>query len=343
MNMARAFAALALVAAFPVHAFGQAPAKSDLAAYQAKLLASASKHLDLLLDANGGKVPALRTKAADSMTAFAYYLAYEMTGNQRYRVAAKDLADRIVTRMKATKFGVLYIKDKEKASGEKVSGGGPPSFAWYIASAGYIYHKEGGHDADLKYIATVLDWFPWNEEGWWSADIDVNTGISKEPLTHPSPINKNAAMAMASAMLSEYVRNLDAPMSVRLKHKADRCIYNQIIPAQLPDGYWHYGLTGRDPGNKEILGYFMITADSLLQLQHFTASYKDEVFQRTLDKASHFALDCIAPMTDPNRGPACRYSTPSTPEHIVLADDARRGFQLGFLLISTGAYEEGMK
>ncbi|MCL5743643.1 MAG: hypothetical protein M1541_06915, partial [Acidobacteria bacterium] len=341
--MRNAVAAFALAAAFAFASSGQEHTKSGVEAYRAKLLSVASRHLDLLLNENGGKLPALRTKAADSMTALAYYLAYEMTGKERYRAAANELADRIVKHMRASRLGVLYIKEKEKAGGKTIPGGGPPSFAWYIAAVGYIYHKEGGHDADLKYIATVLDNFPWNEEGWWSADIDVNTGISKQPLDHPSPINKNAAMALASAMLSEYIRDLDATMSARLKHKADKCIYSQIIPAQQPDGYWHYGLTGRDPANKDILGYFMITADVFIQLQHFTGSYKDAVFNRALEKASDFALDCIAPMTDPNHGPACRRSTPSTPAHFSLQDDPRRGFELALVLTGTGALQEGMK
>ena len=321
-----------------IAAYGQ-----DVAAYKANFLSLASKHLDTLLEADGGRVPDLRSKAADSMTAMAYYLAYEMTGNQKYRAAATDLADRIVKRMRATKLGVLYIKQKEKPGGKEIPGGGPPSFAWYIASVGYIYHKEGGHDADLKYAATVLDRYPWNEEGWWSADIDINTGESKQAMSHPSPVNKNAAMAFASAVMSEYIRDLDPPMSARLKHKADKCVYSRILPAQLPDGYWHYGLTGNDPGNKDVINYFLITVDALTQLQHFTGSYKDEAFNRALDKAYHFALACITPMTDPNHGPACRHTTPSTPAHISATEDPRQCFEVAMILMSMGAYNEGMK
>ena len=31
----------------------------------------------------------------------------------------------------------------------------------------YIFHKEGGKNDDIKYIATVIDKYPWNAEGWF--------------------------------------------------------------------------------------------------------------------------------------------------------------------------------
>lgn len=42
-------------------------------------------------------------------SALALQLMYEMTGEERCRVAARELADRIVRAMRATKHGVLFI------------------------------------------------------------------------------------------------------------------------------------------------------------------------------------------------------------------------------------------
>ena len=69
------------------------------------------------------------------MTALAFYQMYELTGNPNYRAAAVALADRIVKDMKATKHGVLYIKEKDSGGGESIGGGGPPAFGWYTSSA----------------------------------------------------------------------------------------------------------------------------------------------------------------------------------------------------------------
>jgi hypothetical protein len=317
--------------------------KRELKQFRARLTDAATKHLDLLLD-DQGHVKPLSSKAADSQTALSYYLMFEMTGDERYRKAAVELADRIVAGMRETRFGVLYIKEKTSPSGEVFRGGGPPSFGWYTGYVGYIYHKEGGHDDDLKYIATVVDDFPWNEEGWWSADINVDTGASKQPLTKPSPINKNAAMAMAAAMLGNYVAKLDLELSKRLKQKADRCVYDQILPVQEKDGYWHYNLNGNDPGSNDILGYFMVTVHALLVMEEFADGYDDNKFQAAMKKAIGYSVDVIAAMTDPNDGQAlCKYATRSTPDHFTVSDDPRRGMELAQILIHGGQLAEGIK
>jgi hypothetical protein len=311
--------------------------------FQSKLLTSTTKHLDLLLDENGN-VAALEGKSSDAMTASAFYIAYELTGKPKYRVAAVQLADRILRAMRAMKFGVLYIKQKDKGLGEEIPGGGPPAFGWYTAAVAHILHDEGGREADLKYIATVLDNFPWNEKGWWSAAIDVDTGESKQPLSKPSPINKNAAMAMAAARVSLYIRDIDPALSARLSGKAKKCIYDQILPAQESDGYWHYGLTGNDPKNKDVLGYFMVTMDGLIQLRQYSESHKDPAFLTALGKANSFAVKCIASIMDPNNGPACGdRTTPGTPTHYTVSEDPRRGFQLGLILLAGRNNESGMR
>ena len=298
--------AIALLVLIPC-AFGQGENDRELAKLRSSLLAATIKHLDLLLDP-GGTVAPLKGKSSDAMTASAFQITFELTGNTRYRAAAVQLADRIVKAMKATKFGVLYIKDKEKTGGKVIAGGGPPALGWYTAAAADILYRQGGRDADLKYIATVLDAFPWNEEGWWSADIDLKTGESKQPISKPSPINKNVAMAAAAARVADMIKQIDPALSERLRRKAETCLFRQILPAQQSDGYWHYGLTGNDPKNKDILGYFMVTMDGLIQLREYTDLGRKPAFAAGFDKGGGFALRCISSITDPNRGQACANS-----------------------------------
>ena len=330
------------VESFELKTMSAAPvlSKSESDDFQSKLLSAITKHLDILISPDG-KFDSLKGKSADGMTAFSFYLMYEMTGNQKYRSAAVELADQILEDMKSTKHGVLYIKEKEKEKGETIAGGGPPAFGWYTAYTAYICHKEGGRNEDLKYIASVLDNYPWNENGWWAAAIDIDTGEPKEALTKPSPVNKSAAIAMSAGMVSEYVKNIVPALSASLKEKADKCIYDQIIPVQETDGFWHYGLNGNDPKDKDILGYFMVTAQALIQLQQFTDSYRDPAYQSMLDMAYDFALRHIAPMTDPNNGSASSRTTPATPTHYSLGNDLKRGFQLVPIMIGGRNIVEG--
>jgi hypothetical protein len=321
----------------------EVPPKAAVEAFRTRLLAATTRHLDLLL-APDGSVDSLKGKTADGQEALAFYLMFEITSEQKYRRGALSLADRVLKDMRETKFGVLAIKEKEKPDGESFMGGGPPAFGFYTANVAYLLDEEGGRNDDLKYIATVLDQYPWNEGGWWSADIDVKTGESKVPMSKPSPINKTASVAMAAGMVSEYVRGIDAELSARLKHKADKCIYEQIIPAQEVDGFWHYSLSGNDPKNKDILGYFMLTTQVLMELQRTNRSYREPKLTAAVQKAQALALKCIAPMTDPNQGLACpEHATSSTPRHYSLGDEPKRGFQLGLILIGAGTFDEGIK
>ena len=125
--------------------------------------------------------------------------------------------------------------------------------------------------------------------------------------------------------------------------QVERC-HQWILPAQQPDGFWHYGLTGKDdPNRKDILGYFLLTTGALIELQRFTNSYCDAAFQ-TLDKACAFALADIAPMTDPNVGPACRsHTTPAVPPHYKMAEEPKRGYAVGLVLFGGGNFGEGIK
>lgn len=318
-------------------------AAADVSAFKARLLAATTRHLNLLLAADGS-VASLKGKASDGEEALAFYRGFELTGDQRFRKAALTLADRVLKDMRAMKFGVLMIKEKEKPDSEVIMGGGPPALGFYVANVAYILHKENGRDNDLKYLGKVIDQYPWNAGGWWSADIDVKTGESKVPLSKPSPINKTTAVAMAAGMLSEALRSIDPELSARLKQKTDLCIYHQVIPAQLEDGFWHYGLTGKDPKNKDILGYFMLTTLELMELQYYNPAYGEPKLDTAIHKAQKFALNTIAPMTAPNTNTVSNpHLTPSTPHHYSLATDPKRGFQLGLILIGAGNFDEGIK
>jgi hypothetical protein len=318
-------------------AVGAAP---DEPAVRAELLATTSRHLEALLDSTG-KLQPLKGKSAAAAEAMAFRLMFEVTGEARFREAALELAERELQEMHATKFGVRAIKEKEKGN-EKIMGGGPPPFGFYTAYVSYILRAEGGRNEDLRYIAGVLDHYPWNEQGWWSSDIDIVTGESKAPLSKPSIINKNACVAMAAGIVSGYMREIDPALAERLKQKTDKCLYGQMIPAQEADGFWHYNLTGNDPKDKDILGYFMLTTQALMELQRFNQSYREPKLDAALRKAQDFVVRCIVPMTDPNTGVACPdHMTPSTPKHYTLADEPKRGFTLGLILFGSGHPKEG--
>ena len=310
----------------------EALTKEELAAFRARLLATTTKHLDLLLQRDG-KVAELKGKSADGMTALAFQLVHESTGEPRYRKAALELADRIVKAMRATRHGVLFIKEKEKGDGESIDGGGPPAFGWYVSAAAYILRQEAGREDDLRYLATVADKFPWNENGWGANTVDNATGVPKESMAKAGAVNKNAGMALAAAMLAVSVQGFDPTLAARLKAKSDKCVYGQIVPSQEPDGFWHYGLSGNDPKGKDVLGYFMLTTEALAKLQHF-APEQPPAMNAALAKAFAFARTQIAPMTDPNKGPASVRTTAATPKQFTLSKDPKRGFTLGLVLIA---------
>lgn len=311
--------------------------------FKTKLQSTLVRHFDRLLK-DDGAVAEMKGKTAEGSGAFAFYLMYERTNEQKYRKAALSLVDQVLRDMRATKFGVLPIKEKEKGGGKTIIGGGPPALGNYASGLAYILHKEGGRSDDLKYIAKVLDRFPWSESGWWASTIDVATGEPKEPITKPGIINKTAAIAMAAGMVSLYVRDIDPALSARLKQKADKCIYAQIIPAQESDGFWHYSLSDNDPKDRDVLGYFMLTTEELMKLQKFNPAYREPKLNAAVQKAQAFALQHIAPMTDPNTGTsASERATRGTPKHYSIKEEAKRSFQLGLVLIGGGHTAEGIK
>lgn len=303
---------------------------------------SVCRQLDLLFE-DGGQVADLKGKDAESPTAMAFWLLSQRTNRERYRAAALTLADRIITAMRATRFGVLYIKEKEK-EGEKISGGGPPPFGWYTANAAALFAGVPGRESEVLYIAGVLDAFPWNPEGWWAADIDIQTGEPKVGLAKPSPINKNAAVAQSAAIVSTLLPASQRALADRLAAKALRCLSSNILPAQEPDGFWHYGLTGRDPKNKDVIGYFMLASGALVEWRLFAPKLVPYDMEAALSRAGAFAVSNIYPMTEPNRGPKCPvYAGAETPSRYTLEDDLKRGYQLALLLFATGHDDEGLR
>jgi hypothetical protein len=309
--------------------------RAEMDAFQQRLFDAVTKHLNALCSEDG-KVVAIKGKSAEPQTALAYYLLFERSGTSRYKPAALSLADEVLREMKATQHGVLPIKEKETPEGKEILGGGPPAMGEYIAALAYIYHRQDGREEELKYLGTVMDQFAWNENGWWAADVDVHTGQSKAPLAKPSPINKNASLVLAAGALGEYLQKIDPDLAKRLKAKADKCLYQKILPAQEGDGFWHYSLIGKDPGNKDILGYFMLTCQFFAELQLITDSYHDRRLAAALENAGAFALKHIVPMTGPNQEkPDSGHSTRATPAHYDLAVEPKRGFDLGVLLAAS--------
>jgi hypothetical protein len=74
-----------------------------------------------------------------------------------------------------------------------------------------------------------------------------------------------------------------------------------------------------------------------MELQQFNPAYREEKLDAALRKAQAFALKSIAPMTDPNPGPAAAaHRTTGTPAHYSATDDLKRSFQLGRVLMGGG-------
>jgi hypothetical protein len=314
----------------------------ELADAKRALTATVTRHFDQLLRPDGS-LRDLKGKTAEGQEAYAFYAAYELTGNEKYRRAGVTLANRVLQSMRATKLGVLAIKEKDKSDGETILGGGPPALGFYAARTAYVLHREGGRGEDLRYLAGVIDRFAWNEQGWWASTVDVHTGESKEPLSKPSIINKTASMAMAAVILGKYVSDLDPELSARLRRKADKCIYEQILPAQEADGFWHYSLGGNDPKEKDVFGYFMLTTNVLMDVQQFHEGYRTEKLDATVRRAQAFALRCLAPMTEPNNGsPNRERATRGTPMRYVMRDEVKRGFALARILIGGGHATEAL-
>ena len=93
-----------------------------------------TQHLNQLLR-DDGSVAEMKGKTSEGNGALAFYLMFEITGEQKFRKAALTLADQVLKDMRATKHGVLPIKEKDKPGGEKIIGGGPPALGAYASAS----------------------------------------------------------------------------------------------------------------------------------------------------------------------------------------------------------------
>jgi hypothetical protein len=88
----------------------------------------------------------------------------------------------------------------------------------------------------------------------------------------------------------------------------------------------------------------MLTTKELMNLQRFNSAYHEDRLNAALKKAQSFALQQIAPMTEPNTGPAPRpHATPGTPRRYSVQDEAKRSYQLGLILLESGQQNEGLR
>src|SRR4029453_9936176 len=126
---------LVSLAAQPV-AIAQTPSDS-MQSIKAKLQTTLNQHLNKLLS-DDGSVVSLKGKTADGSGALAFYLMFEITGEQKFPKAAPCRANQVWKEMRAPKFGGLPTKEKDKPSGEKIIGGGPPALGAYAAGVAYI-------------------------------------------------------------------------------------------------------------------------------------------------------------------------------------------------------------
>ncbi|MDZ4849666.1 MAG: hypothetical protein SGI77_10245, partial [Pirellulaceae bacterium] len=85
-----------------------APKVSD---FKSRLQTTLNRHLSQLVN-NDGSVASMKGKTAAGEEALSFYLMFEATGDQKFRDAAIGLADEVLKKMRATKFGVLPIKEK---------------------------------------------------------------------------------------------------------------------------------------------------------------------------------------------------------------------------------------
>ncbi|MBA4017768.1 MAG: hypothetical protein C0483_11390 [Pirellula sp.] len=86
----------------------------------------------------------------------AYYLMFEITGEQKLRKAAIAIADQVLKDMRATKFGVLPIKEKEKPGGEKIIGGGPPALGAYASLRNALHERASVPSPLLRKLSARL-------------------------------------------------------------------------------------------------------------------------------------------------------------------------------------------
>jgi hypothetical protein len=194
-----------------------------------QLVETLRQHLDLLID--GRDVVKMEGKDCTANTAMAFYRLAGVTGLQKYYDAAALLAGRVIGAMRSSSVGLLDIKEWGP---KKIMYGAPPPLAYYAAYTAIILGAAGRSD-DVRFIAGVLDRYPWHEGGWWASQADVRTGQPLEPLDSPGIINKNCGMIMACSVLTDLLAPVDAALAGRLRERTIKCL-RTVLPAQHDDG-----------------------------------------------------------------------------------------------------------
>lgn len=314
-----------------------AAARGQQRALDSQLLDTIRKHLDLLIE--GPDVVKLQGKDSEATTAMAFYRMARITGEARYGKAAMQLSGRLIKAMRASSVGLLDIKEWGE---KKIMYGAPPPLAYYAAYTAIILGSAGRMD-DVRFIADVLDRYPWHEGGWWATSADVRTGQPLEPLDSPGIVNKSCGMIMACAALSELVAPADAGLAGRLRERTLKCL-RKVISAQQEDGYWSYKLSGPEPKQKDTVGYFMLTTNFLIRTHELAPSFRQPALDKALAKAEAFAMREIAPMTAPNGGKLpTRPIGGATPEHYDPTEAPKRSYQLSSVLAHGGYRDETFK
>lgn len=99
------------------------PVEPMPAEFKTKLQVTLVKHLNQLLK-DDGSITEMKGKTSEGNGALAFYLMFEVTGEPKFRQAALTLADQVLKDMRATKHGVLPIKEKDKPGGKRSSAEG---------------------------------------------------------------------------------------------------------------------------------------------------------------------------------------------------------------------------
>ncbi len=326
LRLSSGFAGAAL---FADHSAAEVPASALPAS---PLTDTLRKHLDSLMD--GDEAGKMGGKDAEALHAMAFYRMGKITGEAKYNKVAIQLASRTISRMRSSPIGLLDIKEWGP---KKIMYGAPPPLGWYGAYTAAILGSQG-RAGDVRFIAEVLDRYPWYEGGWWASSADVRTGESLEPLSSASPINKNFAMLMACSVACEQLASADAALAARLRQKVMKCL-KTMLPGQHPDGYWTYKLNVPEAQGKDTVGYLMLGTGFLVRTRTMAPTFRSPALDKAIAGAEAFAMKEIAPMTAPNIGKkVARPIGGKTPEHYDPAEIPKRSFQLAVLL-ADGKYQ----
>ena len=103
---------LSLIALAALHAADGPAQVAASEVFNSHLQLTLNQHLNQLLKKDGALV-SFKGKTSEGDAALAFYLMFEITGEPKFRNAAVQLANQVLRNMRATKFGVLPIKEKD--------------------------------------------------------------------------------------------------------------------------------------------------------------------------------------------------------------------------------------